>query len=303
MTPGVFLLWSAVRPHWDAMEAMIAERFEIEQRIELSFASHETFWSFNCDVYMLKPIAMHPDARELSYINPNRERLRLLEPHGFHLRAVVARPHEGQLGLACDAMKVALREAYPARAAGTKMHLNVHASDGEAEAAYLLDLLQPVSLAHAHRRPFPLRPDYYDRLHNLRVWCAENGIDRRQVCVVSGAVLEACGIRESSDIDIILDGAARRKFGADGIKNIAPGIDLAAAGYHRTAGAAGVAALTDDEIIGDPRHHFTMLGVRFAGLPLVVETKRNGGRSKDAADKALLDRRHNVDLVDSVRPR
>lgn len=289
MTPGVFLLWSAVRQHWGAMEAMIAERFEIDRRIDLAFASMETFWSFNCDVYMLKSIAMHPDARERSYINPNRERLRLLEPHGFRLRAIIARPRNGALGQACDAMKVVLREAYPARVAGTKMHLNVHASDGEAEAAYLLDLLQPVSLAHVHRRPFPLRPAYYDRLHRMRVWCAENGIDRRQACVISGGVFEACGLRESNDIDIILDSAARRKFGAAGIKDIVPGIDLAAAGYHRTVRPV---ALTDDQIIGDPRYHFTMLGVRFAALPLVAETKLNGGRSKDKSDVALLNGSH-----------
>src|SRR5690606_11165105 len=101
------------------------------------------------------------------------------------------------------------------------------------------------------------------------------------------AVLEAIGLRTSTDIDCIV-GQREPRF-HHGVVSLAEHVDLVTAGYHRRR--EGAPTHTDAEIVSDPSLHFYVRGLKFALPELVIDRKRQHGRPKDLADVALWERR------------
>jgi len=98
--------------------------------------------------------------------------------------------------------------------------------------------------------------DFLHRLEDLKKTLNHNNIPRAEVCVVSGAVLQAYGLRPSKlfdDVDVIMTSRFRKLYGAGLV------IVSATAEMH----PQNEYDVTDDEIIGDPRRHFIYAGLKF----------------------------------------
>jgi hypothetical protein len=165
----------------------------------------------------------------------------------------------------------------------------VHATDDAREARYLADLFFNANYWRvlAMRRGVAERSGFLDWLDQYGRVLAARGIANADACVVGSAVLEAIGLRDSTDIDCVI--ADREPRFHAGVVKLGPDVDLVTRGYHRRAD--GAATLTDAQVITDPRFHFRMRGLKFANPELVIDRKRQHGRPKDLADVALWDER------------
>jgi hypothetical protein len=165
----------------------------------------------------------------------------------------------------------------------------VHATDTAPEARYVINLF----LSRNNRRLLALRgdalrPEFAQWLDDYRRVLDASALDREDACVVGSAVLEAVGVRDSTDIDCIVGRREPRFHG--GVVKLGAGVDLVTAGYHRRAD--GGATHSDADIIADPSLHFYVRGFKFANPELVIDRKRQHGRPKDVADVALWDAQH-----------
>lgn len=96
-----------------------------------------------------------------------------------------------------------------------------------------------------------------------------------QVCIDSGGVLAAHGLRDVTDLDYL-------EFGATGSFDRGGEINCHNGEYKNTG-------ISETAIINDPRLHFYYRGLRFASLPVVRALKIARGSEKDLDDVALID--------------
>lgn len=123
-------------------------------------------------------------------------------------------------------------------------------------------------------------------LLRLKQYARKHGIPLSDICIVGGAVLEAVGIRESTDIDFVVSDRLREKYG-DGGLHLLPDISIATRGYVR--GIDGV-HVTDEDLIFDGNQHFIFMGLKFANLENVLYRKKEGTqREKDIRDVELIE--------------
>ena len=104
--------------------------------------------------------------------------------------------------------------------------------------------------------------DFLYKLEDLKQVLKENRIPRENVCVVSGAVLQAYGLRQSKkfdDIDIIMTGDLRKVYG-NGLVIVSATAEMHPQNEY---------AVSDDEIIRNKQYHFVFHDLKFACLEIV----------------------------------
>src|SRR5690606_36747069 len=147
-------------------------------------------------------------------------------------------------------------------------------SDTDEEARLFWAMTHPMNLQHARRRA-RLSKEFLAKTALAKAELERCGIPVMEACVAGGSVLEACGIRQSNDIDLILSSCHREKAA------FCKGVDLVGEGY--------VASRSDEAIVSDPFNHFLGDGLKFAALDIVVEHKSNTTRRKqDKRDVELI---------------
>lgn len=105
--------------------------------------------------------------------------------------------------------------------------------------------------------------EFLHKLEDLKRVLKENHIPRAKVCVVSGAVLQAYGLRQSKkfdDIDIIMTSDLRKIYGSGLV------IVSATAEMH----PQDEYTVTDDEIIQNKQYHFVFHDLKFACLDALL---------------------------------
>ncbi len=122
-------------------------------------------------------------------------------------------------------------------------------------------------------------PRYFQRFHRhlevYREWLRSTGSDPERFCVDGSGSLAAYGLRDAQDLDVLHLGDA--DFGS-----VEPGVNS-----HN--GHVGHHAVSRDEILFDPKHHFHYAGLKFIALPTLREMKTRRAEGKDFADVALID--------------
>lgn len=123
------------------------------------------------------------------------------------------------------------------------------------------------------------------------------------ICIVGSSVLDTFGIRESTDIDIIVKSEKRKNL-TSGNMVLGEKIDLARKGYHRISKNVKIhnparAEQEDDLIIDDPQLHFRYKLYKFAHPQIVIDRKKEQGRPKDLKDVELAEKAlRNVPFID-----
>lgn len=113
----------------------------------------------------------------------------------------------------------------------------------------------------------------------------KHNIQRDDICITGSSVLDALGVRESTDIDFIIRKKYRKRFGK-GYKKLEYRYDIVSEGYHKFSGHKEY--FSDDEIIGNPYLHFYYKGFKFIHPTLVMERKIKQRRKKDIYDVKLM---------------
>lgn len=112
-------------------------------------------------------------------------------------------------------------------------------------------------------------------LSSLREWMSLHEIDEERVCVDSGAVLAALGLRECKDLDFLYHGDP------ESLPPLPEGVACHNSEAKHYAHEIG-------EIAGDPALHFWYMGVKFCAPEVVRAMKLRRAEPKDLRDAALL---------------
>lgn len=108
---------------------------------------------------------------------------------------------------------------------------------------------------------------FLDKLGNLKRTLLKNRIPREKVCVVSGGVLQAYGLRESEkydDIDIIMTSDLREIYGKE-LVIVSECVEMHVQNSE---------IICDDDIILNPKYHFIFDDLKFMNLNLLYEGRK-----------------------------
>ncbi len=115
--------------------------------------------------------------------------------------------------------------------------------------------------------------EFLSKLDDLKKTLKSNNIPREKVCIVSGAVLQAYGLRKSKkfdDIDVIMTNDLRQIYGT-GLVILSSTAEMHPQNKYR---------ITDDEIIQNEKYHFIFEGLKFA-CPEVMDNLFGGRENKE----------------------
>ena len=155
------------------------------------------------------------------------------------------------------------------------IELQIHSSDNQIEANHLAKVfLSPNNLnVIRHRFRNTYRKKFIDNIVLLKKRVMEAEIPLDDVVVVNSAVLEALGIRESKDIDIICRPEQRSRL-------LDKGLDADSWLYS---------AQDVLKFINDDNCYFMFNGLKFLNLEYIKDKKIKHGRKKDIEDLRLID--------------
>lgn len=277
-----FLLWPAVEPRWEALQNGLASIFQPVGHLDFDFTGQphlyasvlRDIYSFGCADAHLPHIE-----RKLEHLAPHPAKFRLWLGHHTAPGASTSE--------AVIKTKTHIRRLLAPHVPEEKF-ITCHAADTRAEVDYLAAvLLEPHNTRwFALRGATAARPEFSTWIAELKAGLARRAIPLADCCVVGSAPLDILGLRPATDLDFTLTRRHRYAHFDAGITHLTPNVDVVTAGYHRVP--APRVAVSDDQLIHDPRHHFLYRGVKFANPALICERKAYTARPKDLADVELL---------------
>ncbi|MCM1062947.1 MAG: hypothetical protein NC420_00515 [Eubacterium sp.] len=165
-------------------------------------------------------------------------------------------------------------------------YITLHASDTEEEFEDLKQIVLSVNnLKWISKRPkISIRKDFIVWLQCFKEWADNNNINTDDTCIVGSSPLEVFGIRDSTDIDIMVAPELRYVFG-NGLTHVTELLDIGTRNYVRSDKEVLV---TDEQLIYDDEYHFMFMGFKFANPELVQYRKSFSDQEKDIKDVKLL---------------
>ncbi len=273
---GAVILWPAVEPHWDAIEAEIASVAPVAGRRDVELPRH-AFDELVRDLYATDwgPVVGDNIERKIACFAAYPPRLRLL---------VVAAEAEALAALKRD-VRARWNHVVPEDRFAT-----LHTTASVQETRHVTDvLLHRETLEALRARPAGgLRREFQRWLGEYAKAMQRLRLDPEDCCVVGSSVLEALGVRASTDLDFTVTHRVREKRFTPGVTHVTSALDVVARDYPRVI--ARPAAPTDDDLVRDRALHFRVRGLKFASLDIVVTRKLAQRRPKDLADVALVGR-------------
>lgn len=139
-------------------------------------------------------------------------------------------------------------------------------------------LLNRNSLHWLQHRSDSQAPNFTELVRRLDKWVASAGYSKEEICIDSGAVLAAYGLRDCSDLDFLhldprLQLDRRRPKGCN-----SHNAELAKLGMQESVA----------DVVTDPSQHFYAYGYKFSSPQLLKVFKAKRGSGKDQRDLALL---------------
>ena len=119
----------------------------------------------------------------------------------------------------------------------------------------------------------------------MKIDLIQNAIPLSEICVVGSSILTIYGIRENHDVDFVMTSKYRERFASSGVVPFSEFVEMVSQNWARSKNRK---TISDDELIENPKYHFTYYGIKFATLPLLLERKEWQGREKDIRDVELI---------------
>ncbi len=149
---------------------------------------------------------------------------------------------------------------------------SIHISDNQKESVHLLKIfLNKNSLHHLNFSDMKKLKKFDNLLSDFKKNLKSHGINEKNVCVVSSAVLSSYGIRDCRDLDYIIIGRDKAK-----IKEM----------WEDTHNSY-FEAKELSELITNPANHFYFGGIKFLELNKMLSFKKKRGEGKDRRDLDL----------------
>lgn len=126
------------------------------------------------------------------------------------------------------------------------------------------------------RLPRALEPEFLNRIEKLKEKMKQYNVPIEDICVVSGAVLEAYGLRESKksdDLDIIMTDKFRELYGKDFV-TVSEEIEMHPQNEVFFCRDSNISVISDDDVIAREENHFWLRGVKFLTLDLLYHQKK-----------------------------
>jgi hypothetical protein len=274
---GTMILWGPIMPQWRQVMNDLKGKVGLVGWLDFSFEENPfAFESIVHDMYALqwKDLDQANIRRKTILLNQSRRMFRLLLVEDLF-------DNQKTFRRALTAVRSNVRKSL-SHLVPKESFCTCHAAVTEIESSYLVELLLGYGSRkhHALRRSGQPRRQFGEWLFQLARELSRHGLARHDVCIVGSSPLEVIGLRDSTDIDITVTSEARRRFGR-GVTHLNSWLDLVTRGYARSLDHA---AISDDELINDPRHHFWFRGFKFADVQLVLRRKASQKRPKDLAD-------------------
>lgn len=130
------------------------------------------------------------------------------------------------------------------------------------------------------RNGITYRDEFITKLAELNVTLLKYGIHKDDIVITNGTVLEACGIRNSGDLDIIITSGARKIFHTDERIELTDTIEIKPKDSY---------CRIDDELIHVDKNHFLVLGYKFLKLEYcLLNSLKRIYKSHDRRDVFLI---------------
>lgn len=280
-TCNIFLIFQPAMEQWDYIKNAISEDINIVGYFDLDFTDNfYAFENFINDIYKTY--------KENKAI---KKKIDILKMSSLVVRVVLVDNEKDRdrnlYGIVTD-KKTKLRDKLtydiPSEA-----YCTLHAADSYEE---FVDLKSIVFSYNNYKQLMrrvnnQYRNCFLDYLDELKGACLNRNIPISEVCIVGGGVLEAYGIRETSDIDIVVSDRVRKSLTTrHGIK-ISDNVEIVDSSYWRCDDGF---LPTVDEMLLNSDYYFSLYGCKFANLELVKRIKESKRREKDILDIALISR-------------
>lgn len=274
---GIYVLYGTCAEKWPYIEHQINKQLTIVGKVDLDF-KHD---------YIAFENLIHEIYQDYSEGGTIADKIHLLKFSDMIIRIIlVMTEHDGQ-----DIYKV-IRETkkeirdyldadYPKDA-----FVTLHASDTLKEFGELKQVVLSVNnLRYFHKRMVSnVRAEFITWIEAFKKFTKEHNIDINDTCIVGSSPLEVVGIRNSTDIDIVVSSEMRTVYG-DGVNHLTDTLDIVTRNYVRNN--SGV-IITDDQLIHDDNCHFMFMGCKFANIDYVLLRKSSSEREKDIIDVKLM---------------
>ena len=258
---GIFCIWATEKKNWDYITKQIDKRVKVVAYADIDFSNNYIgFENIISDVYL----NYNKDKSD----NIQRK-IEILKMTDLVIRVVLV-SDEGtdkskDLYEIMGEIKREIREKLH-YSLDKGSYLLMHGSDSYAEFCHLRNLLlscNNIKFVNSRVHHIP-RYEFVDKLHKLEQALRKYKIPKSNVCIVSGGVLEAYGLRSSTDVDIIITSQLREQYKSGSIE-IGDEIEIHKENLYQ---------VRDDVIIMDDNYHFYYLGFKFANLELEFDKKK-----------------------------
>lgn len=279
---GIFIVFSPAFEHWDYIENALKTKMNIVGFFDLDFTKNfyafqniinEIYLSYQGNTAMKRKI-------ELLLLMPLVLRVVLVSDEGMTNENLYAYMTQVKLEL-----RDSLTFSIP-----NEEYLTIHGCSSRKE----FETLKEIVLSHNNyiqliRRTTPYYSNaFLERIGKLKEYCNSFSIPLDHICVVSGSVFEAMGIRKSEDIDVIASSYVRTNINTNSTFEFSDDVEIVSSGRMRDEHGFLV---KDDDIVFDHRHYFMLDGVKFCNIELIKYQKMFSAniREKDKRDIRLVE--------------
>lgn len=275
---GIFVLYSPVKDKWKYIERFIGRRMQIVGMTDMDFTKD----------YVAFTNLIHEIYHEYDKTSCIEEKITLLKFAELKLRIILVSNEGGRQKDLYENIrntKIELRNLLNYDCA-EGAYVTLHGSDSREEFDEMKQILLSVNnLRHLGMRVnYTARKKFMDWIRDFKAHCQKYGIDTDDTCIVGSSPLEVMGIRDSTDIDIVVSAELRKVYG-DGISHLTPTLDIATRDYVRNGDKI---LIKDEQLIYDDNYHFMFMGCKFANIECILYRKSFSKREKDVKDVKLI---------------
>jgi hypothetical protein len=137
----------------------------------------------------------------------------------------------------------------------------IHIPDTQEKCNYLLDLLNYNTLSFMDKAPslYIKFPNFNKLFTKLKIFCKENNIDTKKICITSSSVLSVYGIRDCGNIYLFIDKKYVEIFKNTPFDN------------HNKYTMDKLYSKHFEDIIYNPDNHFYFQTIKFCNLSIILD--------------------------------
>lgn len=276
---GIFLLFGTQEHNWDYFLAQIKKNCTVVGYVDLDFKhDYVGFENIIRDMYW-DPL----------WINTQIHlKAKLLKLAPLKIRAVLVSNQnnkEKDIYKTIRATKLLLRDSVSEELEVLSGAVT-HATDNYEEYLWVRELFLSVNTCKNMSRIVlrNYRASFIEKLDKYRKLLYDNGVRPEDAMIVGSSIMEVFGLRESNDIDFIVNSKGRAVLGKKSRK-IDEDIELCGKDFVVIENDV---VMPDDVLISDENLHIQFYGLKFINLEVLKSKKIRDARQKDEEDVKLI---------------